>query len=82
MASFKEEFFDDLSRIRGIPSGDGTIPLSFIEKTLGTKVPVQFWEPDPTSSHTEYYYNARQNVLYKRKRISKIKSIWISVATV
>jgi len=78
---FREEFFEELSRIRGIPS-DGGLPLTLIEKILGDKVLVQFWEPDPLTNHTEYYYNSRQNVLYKRKKISNVRAVWLSVATV
>ena len=72
--NFRDEFFEELSRIRGIPSGGGQ-SLVFIEKLLGDKIPVQFYEPDPLTSHTDYYYNSRQNVLYKRKMISNIRAV-------
>lgn len=29
-------------------------------------VPIQFYEPDATTFRSEYYYNARENVLYQR----------------
>lgn len=80
-SDFKDKFFEQLSRIRSIPS-DGGQPLVFIEKILGSKVPMLFWEPDPLTSHNDYYYNTRQNVLYKRKIISNVRAVWFSVVTV
>lgn len=80
-ADFRREFFKELSDARGI-AGQGGGPLTLLEKLGRRKVPVQFFEPDPLTSHSDYYYNARQNVLYKRKTISSTRAVWSSVATI
>lgn len=80
-SDYEDELFEQLSRIRSIPS-DGGQPLTFIEKILGDKVPIYFWEPDPLTSHSDYYYNSRQNVLYKRKKFSDVRAVWFSVVTI
>jgi len=76
-----DQFFEDLSNARGV-AGQGGDPFSFIENLGADKVPVQFYAPDPLTSHQDYYYNARQNVLYKRKIISPTRAVWNQVATV
>jgi len=38
----------------------------FIELVNGKEVPIQFYEPDPNTFRSDYYYNARLNVLYKK----------------
>lgn len=76
------EFFETLSRIRDQDPREGGNPLSMIERLGAVKIPVQFFPPDPLTSHTEYYYNARQNILYRRKVMNNTKAIWNSVAIV
>lgn len=80
-SDFRSEFFEGLSEVRGMP-GQGGGPLTLLERLGKKKIPVQFFEPDPLTSHSDYYYNARQNVLYKRKIISSVRAVWSSVATI
>jgi hypothetical protein len=57
---------DDLGRYRGNPSPGG-LPLSFIERYFGGKaIQMMFHQPDPNTFRDEYYYNTRQNVLYRK----------------
>lgn len=81
-SDFKDEFFETLSRIRSQTGRQGGSPLTLIEMLGAKKVPVQFYPPDPLTSHQDYYYNARNNVLYKRKKISLTRAVWKQVATV
>ena len=71
----RNQFFSDLSQARG-NLGVGDNPLRFIEKFGAKFVPVQFYEPDALTSHSEYYYNARLNILYKRNNLSKFNAVW------
>lgn len=73
--SSKNQFFEELSVVRGRPEEGGN-SIRIIEKMGATMVPVQFYEPDAQTSHTEYYYNARLNILYKRKKLSQFHAIW------
>lgn len=56
---------DDLARYRGNPTPGG-VALTLVE-FIGGK-PVQFSNivPDPNTFRDEYYYNSRQNILYKK----------------
>lgn len=78
---YKDQFFTELSEIRGNP-GVGGMPLRFIEKLGAEMINVTFSEPDALSSRTEYYYNSRQNVLYKRQILNKFYAVWHPVNTV
>jgi hypothetical protein len=78
---FKDRFFSELAAARGKP-GIGGMPLNFIERLGANMVTVSFSEPDPLSSRTEYYYNSRQNTLYKRDKFNKFYAVWHPVNTV
>lgn len=81
--NFSQEFFAELSRIRNQnPRLGGLLPLILIEKFGSKKIAVQFYPPDPLTSHSEYFYDARLNALYKRKSISNLRAVWKQVATV
>ena len=82
MSTDTPDIFDDLSRIRDQDPRSGGLPLSLLKHIDDNKVVVQFYEPDPLSSRTDYYYNARENVLYKRKKINNTKAVWDSVVTI
>lgn len=73
--SSRDQFFEELSAVRGQPEEGGN-SIRIIEKLGAVMVPVQFYEPDAQTSHTEYYYNARLNILYKRKRLNQFYAIW------
>ena len=77
---YRSQFFEKLSQARGRPS-EGGDPIVFLEKLNNVMVPVQFYEPDARTSHTEHYYNARQNVLYKRKIINDNEAVWQPIRT-
>jgi hypothetical protein len=44
----------------------GGQPLRWVEYFAGVPVPIESWEPDATTYHENYYYNARENVLFQR----------------
>ena len=44
----------------------GGSPMRFLELYGRRFVPLNFIEPDPSTSRSDFYYNTRQNVLYKR----------------
>jgi hypothetical protein len=70
------DFLADLAEKRGRPA-IGAMPINVIEK-LGSReyIPVQFWAPDPLTSHHKYYYNARENKLYVRTVVSNSFALW------
>lgn len=78
---FRDQFFSELSAARGNP-GVGGMPLNFIERLGAEMVTVQFSEPDPLSCRTGYYYNSRQNVLYKRVKFNNFYAVWHPVNTI
>lgn len=51
---------------RNAAVGVGTIPYRFIELFGGRPVVISFYEPDPNTSRSEFYYNSRENQLFKR----------------
>lgn len=58
-------FLSDLSLHRGSP-GVGGNPHRFVELVGGEEIHYSFYEPDPETWRTEYFYNTRINVLYKK----------------
>ena len=66
---------DDIIRHRGRPTV-GHNPLRFIELYGAELVPLQFHEPDPTTFRSEYYYNSRQNVLFRKLNTSDGRVVW------
>lgn len=80
MASL-EDFLEDLFDRRG-PSTMGGNPHRFVELFGGEIVSFSITEPDPQTFRGAYYYNTRQNRLFKKvtvgqapfwKRISEIQ---------
>lgn len=78
----KHQFFDELSRIRDQDPIGGGLPLDLDQTIRNGKIPVQFYEPDATTSRFDYYYNARYNTLYKRLKVDDNRAVWKSVATI
>lgn len=82
MSSFKDELFEQITEKRGKPEYfRGGFPLQFLRKGASglfgkQDVPVSFFEPNALTSRSDYYYNARQNVLYVRKRINTYLAVW------
>lgn len=59
-------FFDDVIANRGRFT-PGWNPLAFLEHFFDCKpVLLSNREPDPNTCRDDYYYNTRQNVLYKK----------------
>ena len=50
---------------RGRPGGGGN-PSRFVELAGGKAVLMLWHEPDPVTARTAYYYNTRQNKLFKK----------------
>lgn len=78
---FRDQFFSELSAARGNP-GVGGMPLNFIERLGAEMISVSFSEPDALSNRTEYYYNSRRNVLYKREKLNEFYAVWHPVNTI
>jgi hypothetical protein len=69
----------DIKRQRatvGPTNGVNAWPSSFVERLFGVGVvPVHFTEPDPRTSHENYYYNSRLNRLYVKISTSPVP-VW------
>jgi len=64
---FETDFLADLIARRSKGRiGTGTNPLRFQELVGAEEVPFSSYEPDPVTSRSEWYYNTRHNVLFKR----------------
>ena len=61
-----KNFIQDILLRRGRSTVGGQSVGMAIELSGGKLVPIQHYEPDPITSHDEYYYNSTHNVLYKR----------------
>jgi hypothetical protein len=69
------DFFPDLAAARGKPSIGG-LPVEFVELYGAENIDISFHIPDPLTAHRNYFYDARNNVLYFRKVISENYVIW------
>lgn len=78
---FRNQFYSNLSSARG-KLGIGGMPLNFIERYGADMVTISFSEPDALTNRTEYYYNSRQNVLYKRQKFNRFYAVWHPVNTI
>lgn len=74
----------DLKTRRGrvYPGGN---PTRFVELTGGEDIEYSFYEPDPVTCRSPYWYDTRNNILYKRmttKNVSNLKTdyYWVSVS--
>jgi hypothetical protein len=52
---------------------------NFITLYGGRPVTIIFYEPDPTSFHGNYYYNARENQLFKKLKTPDHRVVWKAV---
>jgi hypothetical protein len=79
---FKIKLLSEITEKRGKPEYfSGGLPLQLLRKgTSGVfgrlNVPVLFFEPNALTSRNDYYYNARQNVLYVRKHVNQYLAVW------
>lgn len=60
-----QDFLADLEERRGQKRTGGN-PTRFVELVDGEEVSNSFYEPDAETFRSPYYYNTRQNKLYKR----------------
>ena len=66
MSTNDVNFFDEVFDFVGAP-GPGWTPLAFLEHYYdGKPVPMSNRIPDPHTFRDEYYYNTRQNILYRK----------------
>jgi len=63
-----------MSRQISHPVGGGN-PHNFLELVGAAHIPMSFYEPDPGTFRHEYYYNTRQNRLYKKIN-TEPKPVW------
>lgn len=49
---------------------------NFIELAQGKPVLMTFVEPDPNTTHAQFYYHTRENQLYKRMLAADSRYIW------
>jgi hypothetical protein len=61
------DFLTDLRALRGLKS-PGYNPNRFIKLAGGVEVPMSWNTPDAKTSRSDYYYNTRQNKLFKRTK--------------
>jgi len=54
-------------------------PNRFLELYGNELIPVEFYEPDASTFRSEYYYNTRENILYKKIPTSTVPH-WKAVA--
>lgn len=63
------------------PRAGNTHGLShnFITLFGGRPIEISFVEPDPTSFHGDYYYNSRENQLFKKLMTPDHRVVWKAV---
>jgi len=76
------EFIRDLAERRGVQTAteDNTIPLGFLKLFGANEVLVTFSEPDPATARSDWYYNSRENRLYKKLTLGS-RMVWKNVTT-
>jgi len=65
---------DDILSMRH--PGVGYNPTRFVELYGAEMVPMSRVEPDPNTFRSEYYYNTRQNALYRKLPTDDSKVVW------
>ena len=73
---------DILSRRNPITVGGN--PTRFVELVNGQEIPLSWYEPSAETSRSEYYYNTRSNMLFKRVQTTnpltrKKKFHWLAI---
>jgi hypothetical protein len=69
-----QDFLADLHSKRGC-SGGGSNSVWLMELNGATIIEPTAFEPDPVTHRNDYYYNATQNVLYRRIIVRKLPVI-------
>ena len=62
---------DEVAYYRGNPTPGG-LPLTVMEIVGGTPVPMSNVDVDPMTFRSEYYYNTRRNILYRKITTSEV----------
>ena len=75
------EFLKELFEKRGIPSIGG-LSYQLLNKFETNNITMSFYEINPLTSRTEHYYNTRNNILYRKKLLSKNYAIWQPISLV
>lgn len=60
------QFLTDLFERRAISRNPGYLPERFLELYGAKMVDLSSYEPDPRTHHSDFYYNTKTNVLYKK----------------
>lgn len=60
----------------GKPANAALLSHNFIELVNGKPILMTFVEPDPETSHVQFYYHTRENQLYKRMQAADQRYIW------
>jgi hypothetical protein len=77
---YRAKFFRQLTEKRGQPTMGG-LPIQFFKNTLKIKdITISFNTPNATTSRSEYHYNARDNMLYRKKKINANYAVWSSIS--
>lgn len=74
-------FLTELFEKRGKP-GVGGLSYHFLNMINANHITISFYDIDPLSSRTEHYYNSRNNILYRRKKLSKNYAVWQPISLV
>ena len=71
--------FEEIMSRRPVAGNAHGLSHNFITLFHGKPVELWFHEPDPTSFHDEYYYNSRENMLFKKLRTPDNRVVWKAV---
>lgn len=64
---------------------DNYYSINWTELYGGKPIPIQPYEPDPNTSHENYYYNSSENKLYKLSTITdctnkNVRKRWVKLS--
>ena len=68
---FEELFFNNLSENRGNIVAGGN-PFNFVELFGGLMIEMSYYEPDPNTLRSNYYYNTRMNRLFYKIKTGEV----------
>lgn len=63
-------------------SRPGGNPHRFIELFGGEMVECLWYEPDPNTSRSEFYYNTRLNKIFRKKHLGSGVYIWKNITQI
>jgi hypothetical protein len=69
------DFLTELFAKRGIPSVGG-LSYQFINSSDINNITMSFHAIDPLTCRSEHFYDTRNNILFRKKLLSKNHAVW------